>query len=309
MTWARLAFRLQASSLIFAAVVCLGLAVAALWLTSDMRSVLAACGTSNEPKACNVIYAFQDTHGQAVMMTQMGIGMAMYGVPIVLGVPILTREIEQRTAMIAWPLAGSRLKWLGWRVLPVLVVGLILFGAMAFAAEQLAQAYFPHNDIGFDRHGSRGISLVTRSVLMLFAALLLGAVIGRLLPALLVGIALAIGLSAGLDAALPRWVSSAQLTGPETETFGPGPLRTGAQYRLADGRLITAQEGEILIQEVYEETGGEEPDPALLPQQVLYGVAPSRYGEVLGRESLVVLGAAAVAGSLAVAIVRRRRPE
>jgi hypothetical protein len=308
MTWARLAFRLQPSSIGFAAFVCLGLAAASLWLTSDMRSVLEACGTPGEPKACNVIYAFQDTHGQAVMMTQVGIGLAMYGVPIVLGVPILTREIEQRTAMIAWPLAGSRLMWLVWRVLPVLVVGLILIGTMAFAAEQLAQTYFPHNDIGFDRHGSRGISLVTRSVLMLFVALLVGAVIGRLLPALLLGIALAVGLSIGLDAALPRWVESVELSQRDSIESGANPLNTGAELRGPDGMPISDMEAEAIYQAVYEKYG-EQADPALLPQTVYYGVAASRYGEVLARESAVVLGAAALAGGLAVAVVRRRRPE
>ena len=275
MTWARLAVRLQRSSIAFAAFVCLGLAVASLWLTSDMRSVLESCGTPNEPKACTVIYAFQDTHGQAVMMTQQGIALAMYGVPLVLGVPILTREIEQRTALIAWPLAGSRVKWLAWRVLPVLVVALILMSTMAVAAEQLAQAYFPHTDIGFDQHGSRGISLVTRSALILAAGLAVGGIMGRLLPALLVGIGLSVALSAAFGAVLPHWVSSTELTGTETELYGPGPLRTGVQYRLADGRLISAQEGQALIEELYEEHGGVEPDPALLPQQVMFGIAAS----------------------------------
>jgi len=309
MTWARLAFRLQPSSLGFAAFVCLGLAVAALWLAADMRSVLEACGAPDEPKACQVIYSFQDTHGQAVQLTQMGIGLAMYGIPLVLGVPILTREIEQKTAMIAWPLSGSRMKWLVWRTGPVMVVGLVVIGVMGFAADQLAQAYFPHNDIGFDRHGSRGISLVTRSTLMLAAAVLLGAVIGRLLPALLIGIVLAIGVSTAMDAAVPHWASSTELTGPETEIYGPGPLRTGAQYRLADGRLISAQEGEILVQELYGQNGGEEPDPAELPQQVMYGIAAERYGEVLIRESAAILGVTVLAGASAVVVVQRRRPE
>jgi len=309
MTWARLAFKLQPSSIGFAAFVCLGLAAVALWLAADMRSVLEACGTPDEPNACQVMYAFQDTHMNAVFLTQTGIGLAMYGIPLVLGVPILTREIEHKTAMIAWPLAGSRLKWLAWRVLPVLVVGLAVIGVMAFAADQLAQAYFPHNEIAFDRHGSRGISLVTRSTLMLAAAVLLGAVIGKLLPGLLIGIALAVGISTAMDAALPHWASSTELTGAETEIYGPGPLRTGAQYRLADGRLISAQEGEILVQELYEENGGEEPDPALMPQQVMYGIAADRYGEVLIRESAAIVAVTVLASALAVAVVQRRRPE
>ena len=309
MTWARLAFKLQPSSIGFAAFVCLALAGAALWLAADMRTVLNACGTPDEPKACQVIFAFQDTHGQAVMMTQMGIGLATYGIPLVLGVPILTREIEHKTAMIAWPLAGFRLKWLAWRVVPVLLVALVLIGVLAFAADQLAQAYFPHDDIGFTQYESRGVPMVMRAGLVLVLGVAVGAVIGRLLPSLLVGIGLCVALSTALAAALPHWVPSAELTGPETVIYGPGPLRTDAEYRLADGRLISAQEGEILVQELYEENGGDEPDPALLPQQVMYGIAADRYGEVLVRESAAIAAATVLAGALAVGVVGRRRPE
>lgn len=309
MTWARLAFRLQPSSIGFAAFVCLALAGAALWLTADMRSILEACGAPDEPKACQVVYAFQESHGQAVYLTQIGIGLAAFGIPLVLGVPILTREIEQRTAMMAWPLAASRPRWLAWRALPVLVVALVLIGVMAFAADQLAQAYFPRSDIGFDSHGIRGISLVTRALLMFAAAVALGAVIGRLLPALLIGIVLSIGVSTVLGSVLTQWAPSAELTGDETELFGPGPLRTGAMYRLADGRLISAQEGEILVQELYEQNGGEEPDPALLPTQVVYGVAAERYGEVLVRESAALGAATVVVAFGSVIAVQRRRPE
>ena len=309
MTWARLAFKLQPSSIGFATFVCLGLAGAALWLAADMRSVLEACGTPTEPKACQVIYAFQDTHMNAVYLTQTGVGLAMYGVPLVLGVPILTREIEQRTAMIAWPLAGSRMKWLAWRVVPVLLVTLALIGALAFAADQLAQAYFPHNDIGFDRHGSRGLSLVTRATLMFAAAVLLGAVIGRLLPALLIAIMVAAGISPALDAALPHWVESRELAPSESILTGAFPLNTGFEYRAADGSPMSDVEAETLMQALYEDAAGEEPDPSLMPQEVFHGVAASRYPEVLLRESAAIGVAIILAGVLAAIGVRRRRPE
>ncbi len=308
MTWARLAFRLQPSSIGFAAFVCLGLAAFALWLAADMRSVLEACGTPDEPKACQVIYAFQDTHAQAVQMTQMGIGLAMYGIPLALGVPILTREIEQRTAMIAWPMAGSRLKWLAWRALPVLLIGLVLIGVMAYAADQLARAYFPHSDIGFDRHGTRGISLVTRSALVLVAAVLLGAVVGRLLPALLIGIALAVGVSTALDASLTSWVEPAELSQEESILSGGFPLNTGFEYRGPDGRPMSDVEAEAIYQALYEEFG-ESADPALLPQEVFSGVAASRYGEVVLRESVAVLGATVLVAVATAVVVQRRRPE
>ncbi len=308
MTWARLAFKLQPSSIGFAAFVCLGLSAAAFWLTADMRSVLEACGTPGEPKACQVIYAFQDTHGQAVMMTQMGIGLAMFGIPLVLGVPILTREIEHKTAMMAWPLAGSRLKWLAWRVLPVLAVTAVLVGVMAFAAEQLTQAYFPHDDVGFNLYGSHGIPLVTRAVLTFAAAVLLGALIGRLLPALLIGIVVAVGITNGTEAVLRSWVEPAELTQEGPFLTGGFPLITDLQFRAPDGSLMNDVEVQELSQAVYAEHG-EDADPALLPREVYFGVAADRYPEVLIRESAALGAASVVAAVLAVVVVKRRRPE
>jgi hypothetical protein len=190
----------------------------------------------------------------------------------------------------------------------VLLVALVLLGVMAFAAEQLAQAYFPHNDIGFQLHGSRGISLVTRAALVFVGAVLVGAVIGRLLPALLIGIVLAAGTSMALDAALRFWVESRELEQSDSIMSGAFPLNTGFEYRAADGSPMSDVDAETLFQEVYEEYG-ESAAPTLLPQEVFSGVAASRYPEVLVRES-AALGAASILGAVAaVTVVQRRRPE
>ena len=256
-----------------------------------------------------MIYAFQTSHGNAVQTIQMAIGFAQYAVPVVLGVPILTREIEQRTAMIAWPLAGSRVKWLAWRAVPALVIVLALVGTMAFAADQMMRAYIPNADIGFENHGGRGIAMLTRAALVLVAALAIGALIGRVLPSLLIGMVLAVAVSSALGAALPFWVESAELR-PSESIFSGGhaiPLTTGHGYRAPDGTPLGNEEGEALHQAVFEEYGPE-PDPALLPQDVWIGVAASRYPEVLARESAALGAATVLVGGLAVLIVRRRRP-
>lgn len=306
--WGWLGFKLQRSEIVFVAALCLGLAGAALWLTVDMRSALARCGSPAAPEACGVVYAFQSTHGHAVQTIQIAMGFAMYAMPLVLGVQVITREIEQKTAMIAWPLAGSRLKWLAWRVLPVFVIGMVLIGVMAFAAEQLARAYLPHSDIGFQNHGMRGISMVTRAGLVLIAAVALGAVIGRLLPALLVGIALAYGVSAAMEAALPMWAEPARLPQNESVFAGAFPLTTGLEFRFPDGRPMSDEEYETYLTTLYEEHGPE-PDQSLMPQEVFYGVAPSRYNDVVARESAALVGATGVAAALTAIVVRRRRPE
>lgn len=309
MTWARLAFRLQPSSIGFAAVVCLGLAGLAAWLGTNIRSMLAQCETAAAPDGCGTIFVLGSPMGEPVMMTQLVVGVAMYAVPLVLGVPVVTQEIEQRTAMIAWPLTASRLRWLAWRAGPVLVIGIVLIGIMAFAAEQMARASDPGTDLGFLAHGSRGISLVVRSVLMLVIAVALGAAIGRLIPSLLVGIAVAVGLSIAVDALPPYGVASTELTLSESSSEGEHPFSTGHAYRAPDGTPISDDDAEAMMMAAYQAYSPEFPPDSVLPIDVSYGIAGSRYFEVLARESAVLVGATVLVGGVAAAVVQRRRPE
>jgi hypothetical protein len=233
----------------------------------------------------------------------------MYAVPLVLGVPVLTSEIEKRTAMIVWPLAVSRLRWLAWRAGSLLVIGLVLIGIMAFAAEQLARASDSNSDLGFLAHGSRGISLVMRSTLMLVVAVALGAAIGRLLPSLLIGIALAVGVSTAVDALPPYGVAPTKLTPAESNFEGGHPFQTGHAYRAPDGTPMSDDEAEAMLMAVFEKYSPELPPDSALPQDVHFGIAGSRYVEVLARESVVLVGATVLIGGVAAAVVQRRRPE
>ncbi len=121
----------------------------------------------------------------------------------------------------------------------MLVIGLVLIGIMAMAAEQLMRASDPDTDLGFLAHGSRGISLVVRSMLMLVISVAVGAAIGRLLPSLLIGAALALGLSTAVEALPPYGVASTELTLAGSEFEGGHPLQTGYSYRAPDGTPIT----------------------------------------------------------------------
>jgi ABC-type transport system involved in multi-copper enzyme maturation permease subunit len=307
----RLAWRLQRWEILSVVALCLTLAAIAAWLTLDMRSVLARCGTPDATPACDVIFAFQETHGTAVGMVQSLIGFAPFIVGLVLGVPIVTREIEHRTALIAWPLAASRLRWLALRLLPPLLVGLLLVTVLAIAADQLARAYFPHTDLGFVQFEARGVPLVMRTALTFLAGVTIGAVVGRLLPALLLGIGLSVVVSVGLAFALPHWVPSTLLPDLEDDPAAAigGRLHTAIQYRLPNGDVVSADEGEAFAETVYQAAGSEEPDPASLPVMIIEGVSGDRYGEVVVRESLALGVLAAVLAGTAAFVVERRRPE
>ncbi len=308
MTWARLAFRLERSAIGLAAIVCLGLAAISLWLGVNLQSMLAECSAS-AMHDCGTVSPFGSPLGEPVLLTRLALGVAMYAVPLVLGVPMLSSEIERRTAMIAWPLAGSRLKWLAWRAGSVIVIGLVLISVMAFASELMVRADVQDAELGFAGHGVRGVSMMTRALLMLMVAIAIGAMIGRLLPSLLVGIALAVGLSYGVEVLPPYGLASTELTASEASSGGGYPFQTGHAYRAPDGTPISDDEAEAMMMAVYQEYSPDLPPDSMLPQDVIYGIAGSRYLDVLVRESAVLLGATILVAGVAVTVVQRRRPE
>lgn len=307
MTWARLAFRLQPSPMSFAAVVSLGLAALAGWLALSLPAMLAECASSPAAHTCGTVSLFGSPMGDAPLMLNLAIAVAMYAVPIVLGASILPAEIERRTAMIAWPLARSRSRWLAWRAGWPLVIGLMLIGLMAVAAEVLAQARAGDSDPGFLLHGTRGISLMTRALLMFAVALAVGAIVGRLRPALLVAAAVALGLSMLIEVLPPYGVASVELT--EAESSRGYPLTTDTGYRAADGRPIGEDEANEISQAAFAEYSPDFPPDSILPYTVSYGIASTRYAEVLVRESAVLLGATVLVTVVAASVVQRRPPD
>jgi hypothetical protein len=141
---------------------------------------------------------------------------------------------------------------------------------------------------------------------MLVVALVVGAVVGRLLPALLVAGALAVGLSYGMEALPPYGVASTELTA--TEMSGH-PFTTGHAYRAPDGTPISDDDAEAMMMAAYREYSPELPPDSVLPNDVSYGIAGSRYFEVLARESAVLVAATVMAGGVAAFVMSRRRPE
>jgi hypothetical protein len=243
-----------------------------------------------------------------VGLVQLVAGFVPFAAGLVLGVPIVTREVEGRTALIAWPMARSRRRWLFWRSAPVALTACGLVAVLAIASDQLARAYLPGIDIGFLEYHTRGLPLVMRSAVMLAAGVAIGALVGRLLPALLIGIGLSIAIWAGLVVALPHWAPSMELIEDE-EMFAPGALATSVAYRLPDGRVVSFDEGSALTEALYEEAVGGEPDPALLPRTIRYGIAEARYPEVLIREAAALAAGTIALGAVAALAVHRRRPE
>jgi hypothetical protein len=245
---------------------------------------------------------------------RIGAFLTPFALGLILGIPVVAREIEGRTAGIAWTLSRSRSRWLIQRVLPLVVVVIVLAAAVGIGNEFVTRTN-PFAELaanpGFADYTARGWMLPVRALAVLLLAIAVGAMVPRQLPALLLAgaltLALFVGLSIGMDAwmtaeAQPILIDESGRFGP----FGDGPRIFDVAYREdATGEVIT-------MNDFYNRYGDVAfPDDEQAPEgftQVAIGIPEDQYATWVLRESAIVGGLALVFGGLATAVVHRRRP-
>jgi len=223
---------------------------------------------------------------------------------LLLGVPIVGREIERGTTRLAWALSPSRQSWFLQRLVPILLLvagGSYLLGV---GADRLLASSMPEIEPAnaFVQFGFRGVVLAARGVFVFALAVLVGAALGRVLPAVILGGLLAVlGIMGGSQ--VHQQILRAEAI--EMAEPGPGDMWVDQLFRLPDGRLIGWNEVEQY-----------DPPPAdadftgewpTLPI-VTFGVPGERYREVELREVGALAGGTLVALAAAAVIVQRRRP-
>jgi hypothetical protein len=134
--------------------------------------------------------------GSEVWLGRIGLAFLAPIAGLILGVPIVAREIELRTTSLAWSLALRRSRWLLARFLPMLAVAVLGFVALAWLGDRLFEA-MRIGQAGPDltEVASFGPALLARGLLALGVALLAGALVGRTLPALLLAAAVVVAWS------------------------------------------------------------------------------------------------------------------
>jgi hypothetical protein len=221
-----------------------------------------------------------------------------------LGVPIVAREVEHRTAGIAWSLSRSRRRWLALRAAPILVVVALATLAVGLSGDVLTHAmpWAEGSEVGFADHGARGPLVMVRGVAAFGIAMALGALVPRQLPALLLAagftLALFVGVTLYMDDLMRR----------EAEPLTNQEMQQGASQKIYDTAIRVDATGELISDEDYyrDHPDTVEPPPGLTP--VVYTIPGSRYGDFVLRES-AILGAAAVLGiATTAAVVNLRRP-
>lgn len=340
LTWARLSFRQQRWELILVAIGVTGIAAGMLWFASTLEAIRAASPECLEGAGIGSGFAFPDDTGppaecqafleefygtQSLATNLMNVAWAVpFGLGVILGAPIVAREIDGGTAQLAWSLSRSRVSWLLRRIAFVALFALALLAVLAVTSELLAAAIHQRDlEEEFAFFGQRGLPVVARGAGAIMIGTLVGALIGRVLPAVLASV-LVIGLVfVALSLAHDRWnEGEARMQRFWDEAGNPVPFDMGAldvDYGLqtGDGEFLTygeAYERGLLTENLQDEQGRVYASAADLEAGKVFGhdvrlsIPGERYPELLIRDSAVAVLVGVVALGTTVAVVQRRRP-
>lgn len=319
-TSARLSFRLQRFELQLMAVIALAAVAAAFVAAARLDALRPGPGCISQIAtgvtspdcsiAADAFYQLQSAVRSPILLLLLGVS---WGGALVLGTPIVARELERGTTRLAWSLSPSRVRWLLDRLmLPLVGLALISFAA-GVGLDRLAAASTPDADLSrsFESFGFRGLLVASRAVFVFAVAVSVGAVLGRSLPALIVAVVVAVlGITGG------ERIHQAILTGEavvlEADQSSAGDFVIGQRFRLPDGRVVGWEEIEQFDPQPQPDANGVfPPDADSWPHepQVTLAVPGERYRFVEMREAAALAGGSLVALAIAAFAVNRRRPE
>lgn len=324
--WARLSFQMQRWEVLASVVGVAVLTGLMLWFAWQLRILAAGEPGCPDPHAyvpgCEAfVRRFQGLSDWAQGLLYLSWG-TPFGMGLVLGVPIVAREVEGRTAGMAWTLSRSRAGWLADRLAFAALVLVALLAAVVIASGLLAAAIVPnlHLERDFTWIGRRDWLIVARGLAALGIGVLVGAVVGRQLPGLLAAAAASVLLFTGVSFAMDRWNETlAIIIDPyaTTDAVVEGSLGVGGGIELPSGELVSY--ATITSDEQYQdETGAiytrwdeetNQGDPASFVGWDRVRIIPGRqYPVVAARDAAMSLGIGVLAIGGAVVAVRLRRP-
>ncbi|MGZ8562502.1 MAG: hypothetical protein ACXWWU_02665 [Candidatus Limnocylindria bacterium] len=320
-SWLILSFRLHRWEVLASVAGVALLSAAMLWFTWQLRTLAATDPACIDPMtyvaACELSpQAFYELSSKAEWLSYLA-WLAPFGMGLVLGVPLVSREVEHRTAGLAWTLSRSRTWWLLRRAAFLILVLVVLLLVVAAIGEVLAAAEMPtrHLDRDFAWYGRRGGLIVVRGLASLGIGLLVGAWLGRVMPALLVGIGAAVLIFSGMSLGMDRWIEGDAIVnvygGPDE-----GGRYLGQRVLLPSGELIDYGElrrrglsAEVFQDDLIYARAEDVGHPERIVGRDRQLLVPGKlYPQIAMRESAVVGGAAVLLALAATFVVSRRRP-
>ena len=280
------------------------------WQLDASRDMVVACyeqQTETLSAECRSAIEWGNTLAGAIGILGAVATVAPFAAGIFLGAPLLSREIEHRTAPMAWSLSPSRRGWLARRTVPPLVLLLIALVILGQASGVLLETA-EEGELGFRQYGMFGPILAARGLAVFGIGVLVGLALGRVLPALLVTalatVALVGGMSIGRDALMREeavWVPMGEQAEVVHMVFDSG-FRSDAT-----GDVISWDEAYNRYPDSFDEMTGEGGPPGMT--SVWKIVPPEAFGLYVTREIGVLVAVFIIVGVATVGLVGVRRPE
>lgn len=279
------------------------------WQMNETRAAFVACMAHVTPdsNACQSMLA--PLNGLASW--EITAKLAAQWMPLILGlflgVPVVAREIEARTAPMAWALDPGRGRWFLQRTLPVLAVVLVAGVLIGIGGELLTQAP-PIQEhplgAGFSDYGSRLGQVPVRAIVVLVLGIFIGTLVPRQLPALLLTGAATLLLFMALTLGMGAWMQAEAEPIPIDHGYEAGAhVYEQAFQDNATGALIST--GDFDQQQIGTD------NPAAAPPgmtRVWLGIPGEKYGLWVARESAILGALALVVSAMTLVVVQRRRP-
>jgi hypothetical protein len=313
----RLAFKMQRLELLIfiaAAVLVTAASLLIAWGASEARASFDACYQAQGTDAGCATSPSLNDYSMWGGFARISAFLTPFALGLLLGVPVVAREIEGRTAGIAWTLSRSRSRWLIQRVLPLVVMVVVLAALVGIGSEFVTRTN-PFADFGgnpgFSDHTARGWMLPVRALAVLALGIAVGAMVPRQLPALLLAGAVTLALFVGLSLGMDTWMTAEAQPIPFDEEgrfgpFGGGPRIFDVAYRDdASGEVITMNDFYNRYGDVAFPEDGQSPEGFT---EVAIGIPGEEYWTWALRESAILGGLAIASGGLAILVVARRRP-
>lgn len=285
------------------------LAIVAWQIAASRDTMLACYEQSFETLSaeCRSAIEWGNTLGGAVGLLVAVTTVTPFAAGIFLGAPLLSREIEHRTAPIAWSLSPSRSGWLLWRTVPVLlalvIVLLVLGQASAFVLDTVEEV-----DLGFRQYGMFGPILAARGLAIFGLGVLVGLVLGRVLPALLVTALATVAIVGGMSVGRDLLMREEAIWRPMGDQSDFVHMVFDSGFRSdATGEIIGYEQAYNEYPESFDEMTGEGGPPGMT--SVWKIVPPDAFDLYVAREIGVLAATFLLVSAAAVFIVRRRRPE
>jgi ABC-type transport system involved in multi-copper enzyme maturation permease subunit len=234
---------------------------------------------------------------------------------MVLGLAVVGRELEQQTTNFAWAIAPSRRRWLGSRLLPVLIlltaIGLIGGGL----GDVLLGLRAPYVDAwrNFEGLGARGPAIAGSALLVFGISLLVGSLVGRQLPALLISGAVVGAGIYGVNAVGDAWLQGDAEVATYDE-IDPGARSFDSMVRTRAGEIVAWEDaylrfGSEVDQIGTGEIGSGDTGTAKNGLTVVTRYVPGeRYPVAVARLTMLLTLVGALGTALTFAVVHRRRP-